>query len=527
MADLVTILDALGYVPGGGGGGGGSTTLAALTDTNLTAVPATLDGQPLIWTPGVVYGVVQHKSLAQDAVGTITLPAAPVVGNYLIVMASCYGGGTLLRSTTGQGFTVLKTGGASSRDYADIIARKVIAGDTATINLGCSPAQSKITIWEISSPTVDITTTIPTTVYSDDGVTLTSGAFDEGTLFTTSAASLVLVNMGWNGGTAGAFASPFLAKQDSQANVVSSSFQQTAAGAVTLSGTITGSPSYPSICAIVFPVTPPGPGHWRAGVVAEAGITTLAGDSDVAITSPSDTQILTFDATLGKWKNAAAPAGGGGGGVTANTGSAGTLPETWFKPPTAAQFTLDCYGRGSSGGLTVSDSVIAGLIGHDATSDNNGFKGRMRAIPTGDLGAFTFIGRTRSDNIYKLNAGSGLMVSAGTGGSSKAQTITRAYGIGSAVVWHGVYGGWWDGSSYTDLTYGGESEAEFFKVSIAGTVASFYFSRDCIVWNLYQTRDFGATITHYGFCSGRYNNGVNDFSVPFFESTEFKGVLLT
>lgn len=40
------------------------------------------------------------------------------------------------------------------------------------------------------------------------------------------------------------------------------------------------------------------------------GSATLAGDSDVAITSPTDGQVLTYAAAAAKWQNKAAPSGG-------------------------------------------------------------------------------------------------------------------------------------------------------------------------------------------------------------------------
>lgn len=61
------------------------------------------------------------------------------------------------------------------------------------------------------------------------------------------------------------------------------------------------------------------PAHWVAVLVMDeisaggggGGSTTLAGLSDVALSSVANNDVLTYDSTLGKWKNAA---GGGGGG---------------------------------------------------------------------------------------------------------------------------------------------------------------------------------------------------------------------
>ncbi len=66
------------------------------------------------------------------------------------------------------------------------------------------------------------------------------------------------------------------------------------------------------------------------------GSSTLAGDSDVAISSPSDGQVLTYDATSRKWANAT-PSGGGGGGA---------LPGPDVPPSTAG--SLDDEFNGSA-----------------------------------------------------------------------------------------------------------------------------------------------------------------------------------
>lgn len=59
------------------------------------------------------------------------------------------------------------------------------------------------------------------------------------------------------------------------------------------------------------------------------GSSTLAGDSDVAISSPSDGQLLTYNGSSSKWMNAAASGGGGGitrqAGVPTGAGSSGSL----------------------------------------------------------------------------------------------------------------------------------------------------------------------------------------------------------
>lgn len=63
--------------------------------------------------------------------------------------------------------------------------------------------------------------------------------------------------------------------------------------------------------------------RWPDGVVVKVGRElrtqagsggSLAGLSDVVLTSPTDGQVLTYDTALGKWINETPTGGGGGGG---------------------------------------------------------------------------------------------------------------------------------------------------------------------------------------------------------------------
>ena len=64
-------------------------------------------------------------------------------------------------------------------------------------------------------------------------------------------------------------------------------------------------------------------GKWKnetpSGGGGGGGSSTLAGDTDVSITSPVDAQVLTYDGPSGKWKNETPSGGGGGGGIPAGT----------------------------------------------------------------------------------------------------------------------------------------------------------------------------------------------------------------
>jgi hypothetical protein len=219
--------------------------------------------------------------------------------------------------------------------------------------------------------------------------------------------------------------------------------------------------------------------------------------------------------------SAALPSGGGSSGATQAIST-----DALLAPPKAAQFSLTTSGRSATTTLTLRDHAAAGLIAEDlSTTDIRGFKGAVRAIPAAQQGSFTFIARIRTDQTGWTNSGAGIIVSTGTGTAVKSQFMILGYGVGGGSA-HGPYGGYWDNGSYTDLSFGKASEFQWQRVQISGTVATFSHGRDGVLFTPYAVRDFGATITHYGFVTHRYDNGVSGLSCPYFESTEFPGVLL-
>ena len=58
-----------------------------------------------------------------------------------------------------------------------------------------------------------------------------------------------------------------------------------------------------------------------AGVGGGGGSGTLAGDTDVSITSPANNDVLTYESSTSKWKNKPASGGGGGGSASRTTAS--------------------------------------------------------------------------------------------------------------------------------------------------------------------------------------------------------------
>lgn len=228
-----------------------------------------------------------------------------------------------------------------------------------------------------------------------------------------------------------------------------------------------------------------------------------------------------------------APSTGFGGGSWleiewANEGAtlAAMGPEDLKTAPLPSQFGVGVWGRGATKAAALTASRLFGAVLRDDGSEARGFGGPCREIPAGLRGAFTFIARVRGTAVGKPNACVGVMVAAGAG-AAKSQFASRGYGVGGSGG-TSTYGGYSDGAGgYTDLSYGVKLEWEWFKVVIAGTVARFYISQDASEWTLYETRDFGAAITHYGFAVHKYDaGGPFQATIPHFESTEFPGLLL-
>lgn len=89
------------------------------------------------------------------------------------------------------------------------------------------------------------------------------------------------------------------------------------------------------------------------GATGPAGSTVLSGMTDAAITSPANTQVLTYDSSISKWKNAPIPAGTAPSvrASSSNSGTTGTSA-TVTVPATAVAGDLLLVFVGSNYGLT-------------------------------------------------------------------------------------------------------------------------------------------------------------------------------
>lgn len=102
------------------------------------------------------------------------------------------------------------------------------------------------------------------------------------------------------------------------------------------------------------------PAHWTAVLVMNeisaggggGGSTTLAGLTDVALASVANGDVLTYDSTLSKWKNAA---GSGGGGVNVTIYTVADMVDSWGDGfgPLPTNYQLNTQFLDSNIGLVV------------------------------------------------------------------------------------------------------------------------------------------------------------------------------
>lgn len=118
-----------------------------------------------------------------------------------------------------------------------------------------------------------------------------------------------------------------------------------------------------------------GDGTWA--VPSGGGSSTLASDTDVAIVSPANNQVLTYNSGTGKWENLSAPvvsAFGRTGTVVATTGDytatqVGALPSTDDLSAIAtANATAANWSNNNKAITGVSDLAVSGLTGATAAS---------------------------------------------------------------------------------------------------------------------------------------------------------------
>jgi hypothetical protein len=260
-------------------------SLAGSTDVTITS-PS--DGQAL------VYSASGGKWTNQ------TPPSAPV--------ASVFGRTGTITAQTGD-YTAAQVGALPTTTHlAGLADTSGAAGASNNQVLTYNSGTNQWVAATVSSTTVSDATT------TSKGIVQLAGDIGAGTaaapqVTSTHLSSALPVNQGGTG--------------SATQNFVDLSSTQTVAGAKTfstslttpsLSGTTTTSTNLTTTNLQVSGGTPAsgkvltsdssGNATWTAPA---PGSTTLAGDTDVSLTSPTNTQVLTYDGTASKWKNQAAP----------------------------------------------------------------------------------------------------------------------------------------------------------------------------------------------------------------------------
>jgi hypothetical protein len=260
-------------------------SLAGSTDVTITS-PS--DGQAL------VYSASGSKWVNQ------TPPSAPV--------ASIFGRTGTITAQSGD-YTAAQVGALPITTHlAGLADTSGAAGASNNQVLSYNSGTNQWVAATVSSTTVSDATT------SSKGIVQLAGDIGAGTaaapqVTSTHLSSALPVNQGGTG--------------SATQNFVDLSSTQTVAGAKTfstslttpsLSGTTTTATNLTTANLQVSGGTPAsgkvltsdssGNATWTAPA---SGSTTLAGDTDVSLTSPTNTQVLTYDGTASKWKNQAAP----------------------------------------------------------------------------------------------------------------------------------------------------------------------------------------------------------------------------
>lgn len=96
---------------------------------------------------------------------------------------------------------------------------------------------------------------------------------------------------------------------------------------------------------------------------------------DVALSAPSNGQVLTYDAANQVWKNATSSGGGGGGGgsttVLSQTLSAGSTSVTFTEIPTTGDYLIDFYTSNGINYTAIDNSVVGQVTLTFETQANN------------------------------------------------------------------------------------------------------------------------------------------------------------
>lgn len=193
-----------------------------------------------------------------------------------------------------------------------------------------------------------------------------------------------------------------------------------------------------------------------------------------------------------------------------------------YNPPLAAGFPNAAWGGSATQGLTLSDAPRGLLISDLSGDDGGSVKLASRPIPEAQRGAFIFTAKVSYQPTYGSRSGIGIGVSSG-GQSTKILLLTR-WGTSQTNLYGGPYLHYNDkgvGEKLTDDALVPLSTFKWMRIQVTGTVASAFISDEGVNWVLLGSKDFGETITEYGFSTISYMPGIGTGLCEYFDSTEF------
>lgn len=227
------------------------------------------------------------------------------------------------------------------------------------------------------------------------------------------------------------------------------------------------------------------------------GSSTLAGDTDVSISGPTNGQVLTYDTGTSKWKNAAA-GGGSSGGLYSGVMSA---------VPTQASTGLTSWAN-QPASFTVADNAVGVTVTGPAQGAHNPgiIKVAAPATPYSISALIAHTGLHTNFNVAVFGWWNGL-----AGGSAKETMFHHGYADGMQLL------------DYTGLNAAtlaatgpgvqtGIPDILWYKLRDDGTNVTFSFSQDGVSWIAWYT-----VAKASGFLGATgYSNivfGVNSFSL--------------
>ncbi len=170
-------------------------------------------------------------------------------------------------------------------------------------------------------------------------------------------------------------------------------------------------------------------GFWdNPGASGSGGAGSLADLSDVAIDTPTDTQVLTYDAGTDKWINADSQGGGGGStwGTITGTLSSQTDLQTALDAKVPATRTVN--GHALSSNVTVSASDVGAPSGSGTSTGTN----------TGDQDLSVLVPKTTTVNGHALS--SNVSVTAGDVGAPSGSGTCSGTNTGDQTSIVGITG---------------------------------------------------------------------------------------